>query len=211
VKDENEREAGREDRFLGGQAGDDQQKFTILYRRFYGRVVMFFQRQGFSPTESHDLAQETFLRVFRGIANFRSESVFYAYVLTTARNVFLNELRRRRAFKRDAAESSLESLLSVEGAPGESGTEEALEPAVRLPSLDPPQLEEARVREIQYAIAALPADMRRCLMLRGQGFQYDEIAKLMKISIETVKARLHRARARLRAALGERLSESAQE
>lgn len=176
-----------------------EESFEKLYKRFRPGVRSFFLRKGFTPQESDDLTQDVFLRVLKGIDTFRRESRFERWIWEIAANIYFNEVRRRRTEKRDGLERSLDSGVE---------TEEGVGPGITLPSKDP-NPEEEIVRQdqsqaLQAALQGLPDQMRRCCILRyGQGLKYKEIAVLMKISIETVKAHLHQARKRLTADLGE--------
>jgi len=170
-----------------------------LYKKFRSGVRSFFLRKGFNPQESDDLTQDVFLRVFKAIDTFRRESRFERWLWEIAAHIYFNEVRRRRTEKRDGLETSLDSGVE---------TEEGLGPGITLPSKDPNPEEEVvrqdQSQALHSALQKLPDQMRRCCILRyGQGLKYKEIAALMKISIETVKAHLHQARKRLMAELGE--------
>jgi RNA polymerase sigma-70 factor, ECF subfamily len=177
---------------------DVEENFRRLHERHYRRVHKFFLRKGFSPEESRDLTQDVFLRVFKGIGGFRRESRFERWLFEIVHNVLSNEVRRRHADKREGKETSLDAAKEDDS----SGA------AMELPSQDPSVLDEAVARErlqaLRQALASLPPQMRRCCELRYvKGFKYQEIAVLMKISIETVKAHLHQARKRLMDKLGD--------
>jgi len=170
-----------------------------LYKRFRSGVRSFFRRKGFTPQESDDLTQDVFLRVFNGIDTFRRKSRFERWLWEIAANIYFNEVRRRRMEKRDGLEQSLDSGVE---------TEEGVGPGIPLPSKEPNPEEEVvrqdQSQALHSALQKLPDQMRRCCILRyGQGLKYKEIAALMKISIETVKAHLHQARKRLTVDLGE--------
>lgn len=176
-----------------------EESFEKLYKRFRPGVRSFFLRKGFSLQESDDLTQDVFLRVFRAIDAFRRESRFERWLWEIAANIYFNEVRRRRTEKRDGLEQSLDSGVE---------TEEGVGPGITLASVDPsPEAEVVRrdqSQALQAALQELPDQMRRCCILRyEEGLKYKEIADVMRISIETVKAHLHQARKRLTAALGE--------
>ena len=68
-------------------AGDDREEvFRTLFETFYGPLYRFFTRRGFSPEESQDLIQETFLRVYKGIASFRQEAKWENWLFQIASN-----------------------------------------------------------------------------------------------------------------------------
>ena len=168
-----------------------------LFRRFRPGVQSFFVRKRFSVEDSRDLTQDVFLRVFKGIDTFRRESRFERWLWEIAAHIYFNEVRRRRTEKRDGLEQSLDT-------PAEN--DEGLSPLPGLSSPGPTPEEQVIQRQqtliFRAALQELPAQMRRCCLLRyEQGLKYQEIAILMKISIETVKAHLHQARKRLAARL----------
>jgi RNA polymerase sigma-70 factor (ECF subfamily) len=169
-----------------------------LYKRFRPGVRSFFLRKGFTPQESDDLTQDVFLRVFKAIDTFRRESRFERWLWEIATHIYYNEVRRRRTDKRDGLEQSLDSGVE---------TEDGVGPGITLPSTDPSPEEEIvraeRTKALHAALKELPDQMRRCCIFRYEkGLKYKEIAAIMKISIETVKAHLHQARKRLIAQLG---------
>lgn len=171
-----------------------------IYKRFRPMVRSFFLRKGFSPQESDDLTQDVFLRVFKSIDTFRRESRFERWLWEIVGHIYSNEIRRRRTEKRDAPEQSLDAVTE---------TEEGSAPALAIPSPGPSPEEEVvrseRSKALHAALKGLPDQMRRCCILRYErGFKYKEIAYIMGISIETVKAHLHQARKRLIDLLGDK-------
>jgi RNA polymerase sigma-70 factor, ECF subfamily len=170
-----------------------------IHRKFRPRIRSFFLNKGFSPQESEDLTQDVFLRVFKSIDTFRRESRFERWLWEIRAHIYSNEIRRRRTEKRDAREHSLDAEME---------TEEGSSPALVLPSTDLSPEDEVirseRSEALHEALHKLPDQMRRCCILRYErGLKYQEIATLMGISIETVKAHLHQARKRLMDLLGD--------
>jgi RNA polymerase sigma-70 factor, ECF subfamily len=168
--------------------GDQDFMYTPedLYQRYYRPVVAFFVRRGFCLEESRDLAQETFLRVFKNMDSFRGESAVETWLFQIAGNLYKNTLRSLQTQKRDAQEVSLESTEAVE-----LGTRER----------DPLHvvLTEEEYRLLWDAVQDLPPQMRQAVFLRvDRDLKYREIADLMHVSIETVKAHLYQARQQLR-------------
>jgi len=182
------------------QAGNRREEnCEKLFLRCRPLVQSFFLRKGFASEESRDLTQDVFLRVFKGIDTFRRESRFERWLWEIADHIFLNEVRRRRTEKRQGIERSLD-------APPES--QDGFNLSTELPT-DELSPEDAYLRRqnltvLRRAFQELPDQMRRCCILRYEkGFKYQDIADVMGISIETVKAHLHQARKRLMARLGE--------
>lgn len=168
-----------------------------LFRRFRRSVQSFFARKGFSTEDGRDLTQDVFLRVFNRIDTFRRESRFERWLWEIAAHVYFNEVRRRRTEKRYGLEMSLDSPVE---------TDDGSNPAPGIPTSDPSPEEQVikgeQLAAFRAALKDLPDQMRRCCLLRyEQGLKYQEIAIVMKISIETVKAHLHQARKRLAARL----------
>jgi len=179
--------------------GSEEESFRRLFDRHYRPVSYFFASRGLSVEESHDLAQETFLGVYRGMARFRNDASIETWIFAIARNVWLNEMRRRSRLKREAEETSLQEVLQEdEEALGE--TREAEQPPLSKhgePLAD--VLAQERVALVRRALDDLPRQMRQCMLLRIQhDLKYREIAAVMGTSIETVKSQLFQAKERLK-------------
>ncbi len=152
--------------------------FALLARMLSGR-----DRQSWVE----DLAQETFLRVFRALPSFdrNGPAKLSTWILTIATRLSIDELRRKRP-----------QLHSDPAAPVPGAIAVAPEQADDL-------LRRKRIAAaIEAAVAALPADNRAVFVLREyHGMAYGDIAEAVRCDIGTVKSRLSRARARLRQAL----------
>jgi RNA polymerase sigma-70 factor, ECF subfamily len=161
---------------------------TELFRRYYRPVQAFFARRGFSTEESRDLAQETFFRVYKNWASFRGESSEVTWLFQIATNLYRNEVRSRSTLKRDMQEVPLEQT------DGDLPVEES----AQVTALDAMLLDE-RTAKLRDALQGLPPQMRQAVLLRVDAdLKYREIAELMSVSIETVKAHLYQARQQLR-------------
>jgi RNA polymerase sigma-70 factor (ECF subfamily) len=181
------------------QAGiQREESFRRLYDLHSPRVYRLFRRKGQSDEDSKDLTQEVFFRVSRGIDAFRYESRFERWLLEIARHVLSNHIRSRKTGKRDAQEYSIDAAVDVED--GGGGGLQVPDPAAD--PLDQAIRHQNRVA-LREALQELPPQMRICCGLRYEReLKYEEIARVMKISIETVKAHLHQGRKRLAARLG---------
>ncbi len=169
-------------------------RFRALFEEYYPLVFRYFEKRGVRGDEAHDLSQETFLRAYNGWSQFRQEASPSTWLYRIAANTFYKELRRRGAEKRSAQEVSY-------SAPAAEGLEPMLERLADEQADGP--LDEALQRErlatLGKAVAALPDQMRTCLELRlRQDLSYQEIAVLLKLSKQTVKAHLFQARKRLK-------------
>lgn len=173
-----------------------EESFRRIFDHFYPPLIRTFERWGFESEDSLDLAQETLFQVFKSLPRYRGESQVSSWIYAIARNIYRNELRLRGAQKREGREVSWDR--SIEG--GGSGWD--------LPVEEPSVLQRMELSErteaLRHAVASLPEQMRRCVTLRiNSGLKYREIAIVLGISIETVKAHLHQARKRLQESLGD--------
>ena len=182
------------------QAGiDPEGNFERLVKPHYPRINSFFLRRGFSVEEARDLTQDVFLRVSRGLPKFRLESQFKTWVFEIADNVAQNELRRRSTGKRKGKEISLDTAGQ-----GEEGEPAPFEPPPQPPKALDDVLKREQTERLSRAIQDLPPKMRACFQLRyGQGHKYEEIAVLMNVSVDTVKAHLHQAKQKLKIELSD--------
>lgn len=176
-----------------GGLGDHPMNYTPeeLYQRYYRPVVAFFMRRGVPREESRDLTQETFLRVYKNMEGFRQESSVETWLFQIAGNLYKNTLRSQGAQKRDAQEVPLETPEGEEVA-DRSGEGKEDDPLGSI-------LADERERILRKALEDLPPQMRLAVLLRvDRDLKYREIAELMSVSIETVKAHLYQARQQLR-------------
>lgn len=170
--------------------------FLQLFERYYRPVVYFFARRGLSPEESQDFAQETFLRAYKNLDTLREGKAAKAWLFITATNLWRNEVRNRKAQKRIGTELPLDEGV-VQPAAGSSGGGGSSGALAGL-------LARERVELLRQALEELPPRMHRCVLLRlDQELKYREIAVIMQVSVDTVKAQLHQAKERLKEALGE--------
>lgn len=177
-----------------------ESNYRLLFERHYDQVYRFFQRKGVSSEDCRDLTQETFVSVHRGLKSLRNPSQFQYWLFRIAKNIFSNEMDRRRAQKREGREISLETTQRHSDEESEA-TQRAIDPQI---SPMEKLLEKERREKLNEAIETLPPQMRRCVRLRvSKLLSVAEIAAVMGISINTVKAHLHQARNILRERLGQ--------
>jgi RNA polymerase sigma-70 factor (ECF subfamily) len=168
----------------------DTEAFDCLVRAHGSLVYRVIGRLVNDPDDRDDLVQETFLRAYEALRNFRPGAEFRPWLLTIAMNLARDELRRRR---RRPAPSP---LADEEGHP------------IPLPSGEPGPdalLEGGDLRRrAEAAFARLEVEARAILWLRvREGLAYQEIAEVLEIPRGTVMSRLSRAREALRLELGE--------
>lgn len=179
---------------------DDRDEFVgRLYKQYYRPVSWFFRKRGVPSDACSDLAQETFLRVHRGIDGFRRDAKITTWLFKIAANVWLNTVRDSKAAKRAGRHVPLDEAVGDHVGRSEDprGT-----PRSVLQHL----LDQERVERVRGALAELPPQMRRCLLLYAdQRLTYREIAVVMNVAEGTVKSQIHESRERLRLRLGETL------
>jgi RNA polymerase sigma-70 factor, ECF subfamily len=176
-------------------------RFQDLFNRYYRSVFAYLVGCGFPRDRARELAQEVFLRVYRGMDQYRGEAE-WAFLQKTARNLAFNEIRGRKTQKRTGVEVSFEELSHL---PDSLARDPWTGQAPASPEAALLEREEAasRRKQLREAMAALPDSIRDCLLLRLSGLKYRQIQQRMNISLDTVKSRLHEARNRLRASLAE--------
>src|SRR3954449_1058206 len=158
-----------------------------IVRTHADRVYRLAYRLSGNPADAQDPTQETFVRVFRSLADY-TPGTFEGWLHRITTNLFLDMVRRRQKIRFDAlAEDASERLASSEPGP---------ERAYEQNNLDP---------EIQRALDTLPADFRAAVVLCDlEGLTYEEIALTLGIKVGTVRSRIHRGRVLLREALAHR-------
>jgi RNA polymerase sigma-70 factor, ECF subfamily len=173
--------------------GDREETFRRLFHAYFRQVHAFFSRRGFPADMCQDLAQETFLKVHKGLPEFRREARFETWLFQIAANLYRNTLRSQSTQKREAQEVPLDEIGEQEPNLAQLSKETGGLDGV---------LSEERSLVLYHALAELPCQMRRCVELRvQQDLRYREIADLMQVSIDTVKAHLYQARQQLKSKL----------
>jgi RNA polymerase sigma-70 factor (ECF subfamily) len=170
----------------------DEAAFAEIVRRYRNQITNYVYRVTNDYESAVDLAQETFLRVYRAADRYQSTYAFSTYIYRIATNLAISELRRRKRHR----------LVSLTGffRAGEQGEEAGeLDPADTVPLADITMVECERRAAVARAIATLPEKYRVPLVLRDvEERSYEEIARILEMSEGTVKSRISRARAFLR-------------
>jgi RNA polymerase sigma-70 factor (ECF subfamily) len=163
--------------------------FERLVERHQALVIGTVGRMLGSNSEVEDVAQQVFIRVWKGAPRYRPTAKFTTWLLTITRNLVFNEARRRKRHPAD-------TLDVHEG-------EEALgltDPARHVP--DEELLQAELQLAIERAILALPEKQRMAVVLRRyEGKSYEEIGEVLGLTVAAVKSLLFRARTELRSAL----------
>jgi RNA polymerase sigma factor (sigma-70 family) len=154
-----------------------------VVRDHSARVYRLAYRLSGNAQDAEDLTQETFVRVFRSLADYQP-GTFEGWLHRITTNLFLDLVRRRQRIRFDALPEDTERL------PGRAPSPEQVYDDTHL---DP---------QIQAALAALPPEFRVAVVLCDiEGLTYEEIAATLGIKLGTVRSRIHRGRVQLRAAL----------
>lgn len=181
---------------MSGRDGSDD-RFEKIYRRFYARVWRYFRSCRVSDDEAHDLAQDTFKRLYERMTTIRGENE-WPFLQQIARTVFLNWYRAGRTQKRDV--TKVVDLDDPDIAP------QAAMVTVQ-PDLATKQERELRLTRLRDAIATLPAGQKQCIEFWLSGLSYTEIARTLGITLDAVKSRIRDAKRTLSTQLGVTLSE----
>ncbi|MEM6994024.1 MAG: RNA polymerase sigma factor [Myxococcota bacterium] len=166
---------------IGRATAGDRMAFGQLVLLHEGKVRALLLRLTSDTTLSDDLAQEVFLRAFRGLVGFRGHSSLGTWLYRIAYNVFLNHSARSKRF------AALPEDFDVAAA--------APDDAMSAPRSD-------MRRDVRTAIATLPDRYRAVVVLYYlQEVTYPEIAEILDLPLGTVKTHLHRAKRLLRRAM----------
>jgi len=161
----------------------DTQAFDVLVRKYQYKVLNLVGRyvQG---DEAQDVAQEAFIRAYRGLKNFRGDSAFYTWLyrvaVNSAKNYLMSSGKRKRKQQGDIDDAEYFDEASL-----------LRDQHTREHML---QTDELEVKVFE-AISSLPEDLKIALTLREMdGMSYEDIADTVGCPIGTVRSRIFRAR-----------------
>ena len=176
------------------QAGSEE-AFSWLIARYHQPIYSLLARTVRDPADAADLTQDVFVKIFRGIGSFHSESSLRTWIYRIALHEGLNQRRWWRRHKQQ------EVTIEMETVDCESGEPTRLKEMLVDPGESPYEMAthvEARER-VEAALRDVPEPFRMTLILRDiEGFVYEEVAEMLGINVGTVKSRLARGRACLR-------------
>jgi RNA polymerase sigma-70 factor, ECF subfamily len=163
------------------RAGDASAQ-RLLYDTHVDRVYRLIFRLTGRTDMARELTQDTFVRAFAGLHDFRGESALGTWLHTIAVSVTLNEMKRVK--RASAREAPLDEALAISRS---------------APSSDP-----ILKQRLATAIAALPDGCRAVFVMHDvEGFTHEEIAEALGVTAGTSKAQLSRSRGKLRLALAD--------
>ncbi|WP_196158361.1 RNA polymerase sigma factor RpoE [Reinekea sp. G2M2-21] len=162
----------------------DSRAFDLLVLKYQHKVASVVSRLVFEPDAIEDIVQESFIKAYRALHNFRGDSAFFTWIYRIATNTAKNHLegmRRKPSYRGqdidDVGHFDMPDKLR------EQDTPDGL--------LARAQLED----HLQQALRALPEDLRVALTLREfDGMSYQDISEIMDTPIGTVRSRIFRAR-----------------
>jgi len=168
----------------------DQTSFGLLLERHRGPVIHFLYRMVQRQAVAEELAQETFLRVYKSRGTYEPSAKFTTWLFRIATHLGLNWIR-------DGRTESGEESLDRETAEGTTR-----QVADRTPTVEQVLVYRVKLREVRKAIQGLPSKQRAAvLMHKYEEMEYSEIANVLTCSESAVKSLLFRAYEHLRARL----------
>ncbi len=173
----------------------DHDAFRQLIERHQHAVIGTVAKMLGNASESEDIAQQVFLRIWRNAKRYRPDAKFTTYLFTITRNLVFNESRRKSRKKEVSSDEREENSHQLAAANPDS------QPDAQL-------LQAELQTAVDAAIASLPETQRMAVVLRRyEQLSYEEIASVLGLSVSAVKSLLFRARTSLRDALSSYLAE----
>ena len=165
--------------------------YDVLVRKYQNRVLNLVRNYVSDSAAAYDVAQEAFLKAWRGLPKFRGDSQFYTWLFRIAVNAAKNHLAaQKRRGERQVSPQIEEEGFTIED--------------MQVDLTTPEQEEEARqlARALNDALAGLSEELRIAISLcEIEGMSYEEIAHVVQCPVGTVRSRIFRARQSLEQSL----------
>jgi RNA polymerase sigma-70 factor, ECF subfamily len=163
----------------------DKKAFGMLVEKYHRKLGRLLGRMIRDQAEVEDVVQESFIKAYRALHNFRGDSAFYTWLyrigINTAKNYLVSMGRRPQVMQ----EVEIDDVENFEDG-GEMRTMDTPETALMTKQI---------AQVVNDTVAALPEELRTAITLREiEGLSYEEIATLMQCPIGTVRSRIFRAR-----------------
>ncbi len=163
----------------------DKRAFGLLVEKYNRKLGRLLSRMIRDQAEVEDVVQETFIKAYRALNNFRGDSAFYTWLyrigINTAKNYLVSMKRRPQII----ADIEIEDVENFDGGD-------------KMRTMETPETElmtKQIAQTVNDAVALLPEELRTAITLRElDGLSYEEIATLMQCPIGTVRSRIFRAR-----------------
>ena len=162
----------------------EKEAYDLLVLKYQQRVINLISRFVKNHSDALDVSQETFIKAYRALPNFRGESAFYTWLYRIAVNTAKNHLtvQSRKITKSDYDVAEIEQI---------EGNMSLTEQTTPESLLAKDELQETILKTIEN----LPEDLKSAIMLREiEGLSYEEIAEVMECPVGTVRSRIFRAR-----------------
>ena len=168
------------------RAGDGD-AFKVLIDRYANQLYLFAYRMTHNPSDAQDIAQETYVKVWRTLDRYQSGKSFKAWIFAIARNTAIDKLRKKK--------SAVFSDFDMED--GKNWITETFSDPDTIPA---ELIEKAEQNNLlEKALLELPlADQEIMHLHYKEGMTFQAIGKILKKPLDTVKSRHHRALIRLR-------------
>jgi RNA polymerase sigma-70 factor (ECF subfamily) len=169
----------------------DAAAFEELVEKYKQPVVNLLYRTVRDLTEAEDLAQNVFVQVYKFADRYRVEAKFSTWLFTIARNLGLNEIRRR-------SRHPAESLDAVTEPTEEASIPRQFEDRRNVSAPDRLMNDELAAK-VEEALAALPENQRTAILLfKEKDMSYEEISEILGCSLSATKSLIHRGRETLK-------------
>jgi RNA polymerase sigma-70 factor, ECF subfamily len=163
----------------------DKKAFGLLVEKYHRKLGRLLGRMIRDQAEVEDVVQESFIKAYRALPNFRGDSAFYTWLyrigINTAKNYLVSQGRRPQVMQ----EVEIEDV-------------ENFEDGAEMRTMDTPEtamMTKQIAQTVNDTVASLPEELRTAITLREiEGLSYEEIATLMQCPIGTVRSRIFRAR-----------------
>ena len=163
----------------------DKKAFGMLVEKYQRRLNRLLSRMVRDQSEIEDIVQDSFIKAYRAINNFRGDSAFYTWLYRIGINTAKNHLVKLGKRPKAMNEVDIEEIENFEDAPDLRNHE----------TPESTMMSSEIVASVNQTIAALPNELREAISLREmEGLSYEEIADLMNCPIGTVRSRIFRAR-----------------
>ena len=163
----------------------DKKAFGMLVEKYQRRLNRLLSRMVRDQSEIEDIVQDSFIKAYRAINNFRGDSAFYTWLYRIGINTAKNHLVKLGKRPKAMNDVEIEDI-------------EKFEDAQDLRNLETPEssmMSSQIVTAVNQTIEALPDELKQAISLREMdGLSYEEIADLMNCPIGTVRSRIFRAR-----------------
>ncbi len=163
----------------------DKKAFGMLVEKYQRRLTRLLSRMVRDQSEIEDIVQDSFIKAYRAINNFRGDSAFYTWLYRIGINTAKNHLVKLGKRPKAMNEVEIEEIENFEDAPD-------------LRSQDTPEssmMSSQIVTAVNQTIESLPGELKQAISYREMdGLSYEEISEIMKCPIGTVRSRIFRAR-----------------